>query len=46
MLNIVIKIVGYIEIGFGIMFLINMASDIQIGFGLVLVFDGANKILR
>jgi hypothetical protein len=46
MLNIAIKIVGYVEIGFGIMFLINIASDIQMGFGLVLLFDGANKILR
>jgi hypothetical protein len=46
MLNIVIKIVGYIEIGFGIMFLMNIASDIQMGFGLVLLFGGANKILR
>lgn len=46
MLTLFVKIIGYIEIAIGIMFIINMASDIQLGFGLVLIFDGANKILR
>jgi hypothetical protein len=38
------KIIGYIEIGLGLFFLISIGSDIQLGFGLVLLADGIKSI--
>lgn len=32
-----------LEVGIGIWFLLNMASDIQLGFGLVLIALGLNR---
>jgi len=41
-----IKIIGYIEIVFGLIFALNIASDIQFGFGVVLLASGLKTVLK
>lgn len=38
-----IDIIKWLEIGIGVFFLLNMATDIQLGFGLVMIALGLNR---
>lgn len=44
--EIVLKVLGAIEVLMGIFFLTQMASDIQLGFGLILLGLGAENLLK
>jgi len=38
-------VLGVVELGAGVLFIANQASDIQLGFGLVFLFMGASAII-
>lgn len=38
-------VLGIVEVGTGVLFLANQASDIQLGFGLVFVFLGLSAFV-
>jgi len=44
--NVIVLLVGIAEIGFGVLFLMNSATDIQMGFGIVLLAQGIIHLIK